>query len=363
MKTEYNVFLTGEIKVSNETKKQLEPQDFYPLLLSGRHIAYRRGFYGQGIKIAVLDTGVDSTHPEIKDNIVEVLNYTDMRTGEDDSGHGTHVCGTLVGKTVGIAPQAKIVSARVLTPMGGDVNWLIAALNDISKRKDIDIVSMSLSTTFSEARWYQKEALHKAIKACTDNNIAVICASGNTGKESELYPACFQEPITVGAIDKNKNVAYFSTRSNEVDVCQVGVNVWSAKAGGGYCTMSGTSMATPIVTGIAALIASEYKIKFGKRIPEMVLYEMLKMATIDLEEAGVDSKTGAGLCTLNKNYTEVKMYIGNKNYYIDGQLQKMDTVPIIDGNNRTLVPPRFEAEARGIEVEWNFKEKSVTTRG
>ena len=207
------------------------------------------------------------------------------------------------------------------------------------------------------------EKMHKAIKKCTENNIIVICASGNSGDLRTYYPACFPECITVGAVDINKKIAYFSTKNPEVDVCQVGVDVWGANVGGGYVKMSGTSMATPIVTGIAALIACKYKILFGKKITRSILYESLKLNTIDVGIEGVDIATGAGLCTLNQNYNDIKIFIDSDKYLVNGKVKTMDSSPVIDDNNRTLVPIRFLAEAQNKYVEWNNDERSVTILG
>jgi len=344
------------------TKTSLTNEDLSFLMLSGRNIYNKQGYLGQGIKIAVLDTGADLNHPEIAHAIKESRQFVGYGTNaQDDDGHGTHVCGTIAGLKCGVAPLAEIVPIKVLAPYGGETINIIKALEYVSTRSDIDIVSMSLAMTISLES--MKIMLENAIKKCVDRNIAVICAVGNSGDESIYYPGCLQEPITVGAIDKQKNVAYFSTISSEVDVCQVGVNVWSAKLGGGYMTNSGTSMATPIVTGIAALIACKYKVMNGERIAEKSLYDMLKQNTIDLGIKGMDSKTGAGFCTLNQGITEVKLTIGDNHIIIDGKSILMDTKAILDANNRILAPIRPIGEGLGCFVSYDSPTKTATLIG
>jgi len=332
--------------------------------LTGRQKYYKEGYRGQDIIVAVMDTGVNPDHPELKGKVLEGKNFCKMYYDSygpiDDDGHGTHVAATIAGNTCGVAPSTLILPCKVLPGFGGgSIEELIEALYWVRNWRDkngnkVDIVSMSLSCGDSEFT----DRLHDAIKSLVDNNIAVICAAGNTGDNTKLYPAYFNEPITVGAVNINQQTAYFSTRTDEVDVCQVGVDVVSAWYEGGYIAMSGTSMATPIVTGIAALIASKYKTLFRKQIPEQVLYEMLKLNTIDLSFPGIDMETGAGFCTLGSGKA-VEMYIGQTDYYINQIKNVMDVAPAIV-NDRTMVPVRFVAEAFNKGVYWDATERKVT---
>lgn len=331
--------------------------------LTGRKKYYRQGYRGQDIIVAVLDTGVAPNHPELQGKILEGRNFCKMYCSDygylDDEGHGTHVAATIVGTNCGIAPSARILPCKVLPGFGGgSIEELIEALYWVRDWRDkngnkVDIVSMSLSCGDSE----YTEVLHDAIKSLVENNIAVICAAGNTGDNTKLYPAYFNEPITVGAVDINQQTAYFSTRTEEVDVCQIGVDVVSAWYKGGYIAMSGTSMATPIVTGIAALIASKYKTLFKKPIHEEVLYEMLKINTVDLAFPGVDMETGAGFCTLGSGST-VRMTISDINYTINQMPMTMPVAPIII-NDRALIPVRTVAEAFDKGVYWYAKERKI----
>ncbi len=299
----------------------IEDDQFDFLALSGKNLFKRQGFMGQGVVIAVLDTGV-SPHPEFEDRLLPGVNVngsypqSQRNISTDEGGHGTHVAGSIAGKTCGVAPKAKILPVKVLHPTLG-CNWLdlINALKYVRDWKGpngerVDIVNMSLGApaAYAKSNPVEFKIFHDLIKHLVDvMGISVICASGNTGKEEEQYPGHLPEVICVGAVDVDKKAAYFTTRGKEVDVCQVGVDVMSAYFKGGYAKFSGTSMATPIVSGIAALLVSKYKSIFKNYMPEMVIYESLKLNTIDIGIPGIDTSTGAGFCCLNPNPINIEL--------------------------------------------------------
>ena len=189
--------------------------------------------------------------------------------------------------------------------------------------------------------------------------IVVIVASGNSGIEEESYPGSFNEVVTVGAVDINKKVAIFSTRSSEVDLCQIGVNILSCAPNNEYVVMSGTSMATPMTCGIAALVISKYKKMFGKYMPENVIYEMLKLNTVDVGIAGVDKDSGAGFLSLNPFPSRIELTLDNMNMNVNGGNVILDIPAQIVGG-RTMVPVRAPFEACGGTVGWNAGLRKIT---
>jgi len=363
------------IKLDNFTIEQvaesLKEGDLKFLNLSGRKAFHSQGIYGQKIIVAVVDTGVNGEHPELKGKVLDGKNfcgYNSSKGNFDDNGHGTHVAGTIAGTNTGIAPQARILPVKVLDGSGdSDIDTIIKALEWVKDYKSpkgdkVAIVSMSLSTNARRTTRQQINNLHAIIKKLVDSNIAVICSAGNTYKEEVRYPAAFDEVICVGAVDINKKKAMFSTTGKHVDVCQVGVDVVSSWYLGGYASLSGTSMSTPMVSGIAALIACKYKKLFKKDLPEELLYELLKFNTKDIGVPGVDKEYGAGFCTLQPLQCDIWLQNGNINIVVNGDAETMDIAPRILPPGRFMVPFRFVGEATGCYIKWNPETQSATFR-
>ncbi len=255
---------------------------------------------GLGIKVAVLDTGVNRNHPDLDDNLVGCLNFINPRkTCEDDNGHGTHVVGIIGAENnnfgvVGVAPQAKIYALKVLDKNGsGYLSDLIEAL-DWAVSNKVGVVNLSLGTTSDVASFH--EAIQKTVRA----GIAVVAAAGNSGPDSNsvLYPAKYPEVIAVSAIDKTKTIASWSSRGPEVDLAAPGVEIYSTYKNKSYKTLSGTSMATPHVTGVVTLLLSmPEKCDFdanGSCSPAEI-QQRFELASEDLGATGKDDLYGSGL--------------------------------------------------------------------
>ncbi|MFZ5944627.1 MAG: S8 family peptidase [Bacillota bacterium] len=344
----------------NKTTMGLEEAELSFLNLSGRKAFYSQGIYGQDVTIAVIDTGV-SLHSELRGRVLNGKSFVDYTSRTfDDNGHGTHVASSIAGKNVGIAPRANILPVKVLDSEGnGSLENLILGLEWVHEynsknRTKVSIVNMSLSVE-DDMTDEEKNRFHTAVKTLVENNVAVIVSAGNTGKEEKRYPAAFEEVISVGAVDISQQRAMFSTMGDYIDVCQVGVDVIGAWYEGGYAVMSGTSMSSPLVSGMSALIASKYKLTFNENITEDYLWKSIKLNTKDLGIKGADREYGTGFCTLQP--LELKMEIRNKSQYmkINGQVYKMEKV-IDVAESSFWLPGSLLGEISGAYVQYSEDE-------
>ena len=211
---------------------------------------------GKGIKVAVIDSGVNYNHEDLKANYAGGANFTDEGDSDDPMdghGHGTHVAGTIAAAkngigVVGVAPQARIYSVKVLESSGyGDRSYVISGIEWAVKNK-MQVINMSLGSP------QMTEAQQKAIQAAHAAGIIIVCSAGNRGPEGPMsYPGRYPETIAVAASSRTDAVASFSSRGKEVDVIAPGVSIYSTTKDGKYGYQSGTSMASPHVAGLAAL--------------------------------------------------------------------------------------------------------------
>ena len=210
---------------------------------------------GKGIKVAVVDTGIDGTHPDLAPNYKGGVSFAaDEATPADLNGHGTHCAGTIAAAingsgVVGVAPAAHLYAVKVLNRRGsGAFSQLIAGL-DWCIKNNIKVVSMSLGG--SEAP--------KALKSICDlawkKGLILVAAAGNSGPDPDTveFPGKYASVIAVSALAFSLAIAPFSSRGPEVELCAPGVSVLSTLPGGTYGYKSGTSMACPHVSGVAAL--------------------------------------------------------------------------------------------------------------
>lgn len=252
---------------------------------------------GDGVKVAILDTGVDSGHPDLKDRVILNRDFTGSSSGASDvQGHGTHCAGIVAASAqgeglIGAAPRASILNGKVLGDNGSGSSSGIAAGVRWATEQRADIISMSLGGPSPDA------ATRSAIQAAVAQGILVVCAAGNSGpREGTVgYPGGYDESICVGAIDQSLNAANFSSRGAALDIATPGVSILSTYPGGRYARLSGTSMATPYVAGCLALYLSYLK-KKGLRLPDYrVVLDLFRQTAADRGTAGKDTTYGWGI--------------------------------------------------------------------
>ncbi len=223
------------------------------------------------VLVAVVDTGVDLHHPDLKNQIVGSKTFV-AGTGSamDDNGHGTHVAGVIAAQSnnstgvAGVAPACKLLAVKVLDGKGeGNTSDIVAGLL-YAADAGANIINLSLGGGSGS------KALEEAIRYAHGKGSLVVAAMGNDGRNVQEYPAAYSGVISVGATTRQGDVAEFSNYGGWISVSAPGDGIWSTMpsyestlnetegAGVGYGFLSGTSMATPYVAGVAALVASLY---------------------------------------------------------------------------------------------------------
>lgn len=254
--------------------------------------------------VAIIDTGIDVDHKDLKNHIVGGYNFTwdynrNKTNYDDNNGHGTHVAGIVTS----VAPEVKILALKALDGQGiGLTPWIWDALDYAlswrgPKGEKVRIISMSLSSSEDDQYYHDK------IKNAISKGIIVACAAGNAGDNSpdtdELaYPGAWQEVVCIGACDNDGIPAFFSNSNDEIDCVAPGVYINSTYNNGGYAVMSGTSMATPHISGALALIITAKEKELGRELKEPEIFELLMKCTRPL---GYHRKLeGSGIIDLSK---------------------------------------------------------------
>ncbi len=284
---------------SQSTRPTRTPSDAIPWGIAdvGAPAAWAAGITGAGTKVGIIDSGIDYTHPDLAvaggydftTNSSAPSAYTDNVASCD--GHGTHVSGTVAALqngigVVGVAPGAQLYSLKVFIDASGlcvaftssqilAIEW--AATNHL------DVVNMSIGNSDTPA-WAT------TISAANAAGVVVVAAAGNGGGPGITFPAASPGAIAVAALNSDNTLASFTSTGPQMWVAAPGVGVTSTLPGGGYGDKSGTSMATPHVTGLVALIRQVHPTYTAAQVANE-----LKNDAIDLSPAGFDNNTGWGL--------------------------------------------------------------------
>ena len=289
---------------------------------------YGQNINGKGVTIAILDTGVDYNHPDLKDNYIPIGSFDFVNNDSypmDDNGHGTHCAGIVLGngnesnyKYVGVAPGAKFYAFKILNEIGaGNYSTYLAGMEaavDLNGDGDtsdhVDIISLSFGT---QTPGTPTDKLCQIADDVVDAGVVVVAAAGNLGTQGSITsPGCAQKVICVGASDKNDKIAYFSSKgpvewdSNYMvkpDVVAPGVSITSTCIDGGYTTKQGTSMAAPHIAGVTALILQVH--------PNFTPFEIKNILKTNAVDLHYDSNTqGSGrIDLLNVFFNEDKLFI------------------------------------------------------
>lgn len=226
---------------------------------------------GRGVKVAVLDTGVDTSHPDLTRCIEDTMSFVVGEAVEDGHGHGTHCIGTVAGPKnpqqgprYGVACDARILAGKVLSNQGSGADGQILAGMSWAVARGARVISMSLGAMVRPGELFPQTYEILAQRALQRGTV-IVAAAGNDSNRPPIIvpvgrPANCPSILAVAALDKSITPSFFSNggingQGGEINIAAPGRDVRSAAPGGGYQTMSGTSMATPHVAGVLALLA------------------------------------------------------------------------------------------------------------
>ena len=331
--------------------------------------AWSAGYNGSGVRIGVLDTGVDAEHPMLAGRVSEQRDFTNSTSGvQDVFGHGTHVAGIAAGSNAsggrynGVAPAAAIINAKVLNDAGygstetviEGLQWAIDPDGNPSTRDGADVVSMSFGGPYN----YPDTPLLQAIKNAVERGVVAVVAAGNCGSACPAWycngfrgvttPGDSPYAITVGATDKAREWACFSGgrrgENLKPDLSAPGMGIASSLPGG-YMNASGTSMSTPFVSGAVAVLLQKYP-----GMPASTIKAMLEATAVDLGEPGKDEKYGSGFLDVMaaisvniEDYSNLTLSVPHRVLRTDAVEVKVNTsIPVAALTGRVRTPAQAE---------------------
>lgn len=331
---------------------------------------WANGYTGKGVVVAVIDTGVDYNHEDLKNNIwtntkeiagngidddsngyvddVHGWNFNGSNNNTlDDNGHGTHVSGTIAGENngygvTGIAYNSQIMAVKVLNGSGSGSYSAIANGIYYAVDNGANVINLSLGGDYSN------RTLKSAVEYASSKGVIVVMAAGNDGDSSPDYPARYanNSGIAVGAVDRNNNLADFSNRSGSSEITYVtapGVDVYSTVPNNQYAAYSGTSMASPHVAGVVALMLSANSSLTESQIRQIIT-----------GTAGNSTQTTASNLdsAVSQFFTETPVNsifakTSNVNSFTQSELKNFSSNPItVVESDRTSAIPQLNVEFR-----------------
>ncbi|GAE27455.1 hypothetical protein JCM9140_3602 [Halalkalibacter wakoensis JCM 9140] len=244
------------------------------------------------VKVAIIDEGVDYDHPELKGKVVSDFNVQEPMRRALKGSHGTHVAGIVAAEKgnglggYGLHPEADIVSIDVFNGGYGTSDYAIAEGIMIAVDEEVDVINMSLGGASTPI-------MQKAVEKAIDAGVTIVAAAGNSASDYASYPAGYEGVISVGSTDRHDDLSYFSNYGSSIDVTAPGSKVYSSDylpyKGSSFSSYDGTSMASPVVAGVASLLLS----KHPDLTPLEVMY-VLQQSAKDLGETGFDTTFGYG---------------------------------------------------------------------
>ena len=338
---------------------------------------------GEGIVVGIIDSGVDSNHPELNGKVIRnrdfIEGYPDNKPN-DATGHGTHCAGTIAGSNlgetaIGVAPKARVISGKIFNKSGrSDSETVLKAMQwivDPDGNPNTDDFPRLVSNSWGGQ---MGSTFHRAVKVWENLGILPVFAAGNSGprKETMAAPAGYKESFAVGATKEDGSIANFSSRGpvfyeNEKyikpDIAAPGYDVYSAQRGGGYRKASGTSMACPHVAGSAALV-----FQANPMLEAKMVRRILEVTALDTLATGKDNLSGWGIMNLyeavklSKEGGIVQLKIGTEiqnavavisqtGQVFDFDLRGVSDIPLKKGRHELVIKAYgYQTETRQVEI-------------
>ncbi len=282
--------------------------------------AHRYSLGHPDITVAVLDTGITLSHPELQEVLLPGYDFVDIIDGaakfvgdylgyddvpDDEVGHGTHVAGIIAGKGInmplGVVPKCKILPVRVLGAMKRGSKRVGAGLVDNINTgikwaidQGADVINMSLGIQHTGGGLPHQDV----VKYADRRGVTIVAASGNDGQEQLYYPGALPYVIAVGAVDELGDMAHFSTYGKQVDFVAPGTNIYSTYLNHDYAFSTGTSHASPFVSGAVAMLKSYGLQKRGERLSDSQVKYLLKHTADRIDSRFKHRKAGFGKLNL-----------------------------------------------------------------
>jgi len=322
---------------------------------------WAEGLTGAGVKVCIVDTGFDVTHEDFAaTNVTGETLSTVFEWGDDFDGHGSHVAGIVAANDndiglVGVAPDADLHIVQVFDDFGFVYASALVDAAYSCRDAGASIISMSLGgpEQLDEERDIFTELYN-------ENNILSIAAAGNSGFDDFSYPASYADVLSIGAVDRNEEVAFFSTFNNMVDLAAPGVDIWSTLpmsedcficqefAKTRYASLDGTSQATPHVAGAAALLFS-----YDTTADVSHIHNALLASARDLGVAGRDDFYGQGLVQTRDALDVLKATLSGEEDLMDWSrvVDPSDSIPTCT-EEEMLVTVNLLTDRYGNETSW-----------
>jgi subtilisin family serine protease len=307
---EFNV---SDFKVLNINKIQQKEIIDYGVKMVGAPLEWIET-KAKNIKVGIIDTGIEATHEDLEGAVVENVDFTgeNKKNPVDENGHGTHVAGIIAARengvgVIGVAPLCSLYIAKAFDKDGNAQPFSVIKALEWMIQKNVDVINMSFSARTTTKQY------DEVIKKVYDKGITMVCAAGNEGggRDTIGYPAKYDQCIAVTAVDIDKKRADFSSQGRKAEVCAAGKNIYSCYLNNTYATLSGTSMATPIITGAVALLQSKAYKRYNRRLLPHEIRLLLHIYAENLGFDGRDVNYGYGLFTFDRLYSDTfeKSYV------------------------------------------------------